>query len=244
MNILIPMAGLGKRFVDAGYTDIKPLIPVNGKPMIIAALDSLQLSGNFIFVIRNFDGYRNLVKVLETLYRGCEIILLTEATDGPARTCLYARKKIDTQEELVITNCDQIMNWYGEQFLNACRFEDSDGTIVTYNSTKPQNSYARLNHAGLVSEVAEKKVISNVSLVGIHYWKHGCDFVSSAMRMIYSNDRAPNGEFYVAPTYNYLINQGRCITAYHLPDGVYNSLGSPEDLDTYLRATNTHISTK
>lgn len=241
MNILIPMAGSGKRFSDAGYKMIKPLIDLWGRPMALRVLDSLGLHGNFIFVIRTFEGYEKLVSILKDTYP-CEIVILHSETDGPARTCLAATDYINNNEELVIANCDQIMHWQGSMFRHFC--SNTQGTVVTYNSTRPQNSYAKLAKDGTVVQIAEKKVISNVSLVGIHYWAHGIDFVRSAHHMINADDRAPNGEFYVAPTYNYMLRTpGTKVHVYHLPDGAYNSVGSPEDLYSYIEKVQPNAST-
>ena len=79
----------------------------------------------------------------------------------------------------------------------------------------------------------EKKPISDLALIGLHYWKKGSDFVNSSREMIFKNEMQVN-EFYIAPTYNYLISKGKKITNYHLNDNQYHSLGTPKDLHVYL----------
>ena len=233
MNILIPMAGLGSRFPKDRYPLPKPLIDVNGEPMIAAAVRSLGLSGNYIFVVRQDQHTALIRQTIESMLSESEIIVIDEVTEGPACTALMSSKHIDNQQELVITNCDQIMRWDPQLFLHIARLYD--GCVVTYHSDTPKNSYARLDPTGKVTEIREKKVISNISLNGIHYWKRGEHFVRSAHEMIKSQDRASNGEFYIAPTYNYMIEQGLTVGIHHIPNQQHNAVGVPEDLERYLR---------
>jgi hypothetical protein len=124
------------------------------------------------------------------------------------------------------------MEWNSNSFLlNVRQF---DGAVVTYHSDTDKNSYARVNKKGYVTEIREKEVISNISLNGIHYWKKGSHFVSSAEAMIASNDRAPNGEFYVGPTYNYMLQIGQTVGIYHIPNQQHHPVGVPIDLENYL----------
>lgn len=231
MNIVIPMAGNGSRFPKEKYLP-KPLIDVHGKPMICRALESLNLDGTYHFVIR-LDEYTEVVKDLISNYvNSCTFIEVDKTTEGPACSALLFEDQIDNDEELVIANCDQIMEWNSYLFLlNARQF---DGCVVTYYSTTDKNSYIRIDKQGLGLELREKVVISNIGLNGIHYWKHGTYFVNSSKKMIVANDRAPNGEFYIAPTYNYMINAGQQVGIYHIPNEQHHAVGTPEDLDIYL----------
>lgn len=229
MNILIPMAGLGLRFKEAGYTMPKPLIPVNGKPMIQAAVESLGVDGNWIFVTRKFH---DLKSRLEEIRPGCTVIELDFVTEGPACTCLAARHLIDSDEPLLTANVDQVMTWNGWAFSTAIKRLQHDGLIVTYTVHTPKNSYATIDKKGFVTRIAEKEIISNWSLNGIHFWKHGSDFVRSAEQMI-EKDLRVNGEFYIGPTYNELIEEGKKIVLYHIPAGEHHAIGTPDDLKRY-----------
>ena len=110
--------------------------------------------------------------------------------------------------------------------------------ILTYHTDTEKNSFARLDENGFVSEVREKEVISNVSLNGIHYWKMGKYFVGSAEEMIDKGDRAPNGEFYIGPTYNHMISHGLKVGIYHIPNCQHHAVGVPIDLERYLAYVN------
>jgi hypothetical protein len=130
------------------------------------------------------------------------------------------------------------MWWDGEIFLHYCRYKKFDGVVVTYHCNSTKNSYAKINKFGLVSEIREKQVISNISLNGIHYWKRGHDFVYSYDVMVSKNDRAPNGEFYIGPSYNHLISQGKSIGIFHIPNFQHHAVGTPDDMREYIRNEN------
>tara|TARA_B100000424_G_C22895434_1_gene476294 strand:+ start:482 stop:1207 length:726 start_codon:yes stop_codon:yes gene_type:complete len=233
LNILIPMAGLGSRFQTSGYTVPKPLIPIEGKPMIQHAVDTLGVEGDYIFVTQKSH---SLKSHLEAMYPGCKVIEIDYITKGSACTCLLAKKYINNDTPLIITNCDQIMWWDDKSFSTFIKNYPYDGLVVTYTSDTPKNSYIKLNRDGFGVELAEKQVISSISLNGIHYWRQGNDFVYSAETMIKNNENY-NGEFYVAPTYNSLIKKGKKIGVYHIPNEQHNAVGTPEDLIKYADKT-------
>ena len=226
------MAGLGSRLPISVYKTIKPLIPINGTAMIRLVVDSLNLDGRYIFIYRRDEYSTELEKVVGELEIPVEIVVVEELTKGPADTCLAASELINNDSELVIANADQIMWWNSNQFLSSARSEGLDGVIVTYSSTSERNSFARLSRNGLVTEVREKEVISEIALAGIHYWRKGKDFIRSAEKMI-SEGRYALGEFYVGPTYNLMIESGAKIGIYHIPGYQHNPVGIPEDLEKY-----------
>ena len=201
--------------------------------MIQWAITSLGLNGNYFFLIRK-DGYEELVKdairevVRQPLFRVIDFV-----TEGPACSALLFEEAITT-DELVIANCDQIMEWNPSLFLHYARYPLFDGMVVTYHSDTEKNSYAAVDQNGYVTRMREKEVISNISLNGIHYWRNGEDFVSSAREMIEADDRAYNGEFYISQSYNYLINKGKKIGIFHIPNQMHNPVGVPADLERYL----------
>ena len=235
-NVLIPMAGLGIRFATQGFALPKPLIDINGEPMIAKAIKTLDIDAQYLFVIakNNFsDRVKRVIKDVEPSAKFIEIDYLTE---GPAVTALLFKDLINYEEELIIANCDQIMEWNSNTFLVNARLYD--GCVVTYHTDTEKNSYARLDKKGFVTEIREKEVISNVSLNGIHYWKHGWHFIDSAEEMIENQDRAPNGEFYIGPTYNYMIRKNLKVGIYHIPNSQHHAVGVPSDLERYLNYEN------
>lgn len=229
INVVIPMAGAGSRFADAGYTFPKPLIEVHGKPMIQAVVESLNISAHYIFIVQeeHYEKY-NLRNVLNLIAPGCDIVRINGQTDGAARTVLKAEHLINSDKPLVIANSDQIVKWDSANFLYS--LANLDGGILTFKSTHPKWSYARVEN-GLVVEVAEKNPISDNATVGIYLWNRGSDFVKYAHQMI-DLDKRVNGEYYVAPVFNEAIAGG-------LRFGIREAqemwgVGTPEDLNYYL----------
>lgn len=242
VNILIPMAGRGERFSKHGFETPKPLIEINGIPMIEWAIKSLDFNLNinsFIFITRKYtiDQYnQKLSNILNSLVKNTQI-QIDYVTEGPASTALLAKEFINNDSPLVICNCDQIMFWNGNYFLSSALSSNYDGTIVTYQENTPKNSYAQLSKSGKVVKIAEKQVISNISLNGIHFWKKGKYFVDSAEQMIYNNERY-NNEFYIGPTYNQMIKNGLTVGIFHIPNQCHIPVGVPEDLETFLKKRN------
>ena len=228
MNVIIPMAGRGKRFEDAGYSFPKPLIDVNGKPMIQIIIENLNLTAKHIFICQGEHIQKFAIHDLMNLLKpDSEIISINEITQGAAETVLKAKDLINNDDELIIANSDQWIDWNQQHFLSFMRKKEADGGIVTFISTHPKWSYVRINDENLVEEVAEKRPISNIATVGIYYYKHGKDFVKAAEQMMTKNIRT-NNEFYVAPVFNEMILSGKKIHIY--PIAEMKGLGTPEDL--------------
>jgi len=237
MNILIPMAGLATRFVHEGITTPKPLIEVAGKPLIQHTLETLGLKGTFIFVTRRYEDPAHntaLSLKLKELAPGCREIMLETPTRGAVETCMAARDIIDTDEPLIVTNCDQRTEWDPAAFMSMLSALDPDGAVVTHESKDPKHSYAVLQGPnGTVSRIVEKKVVSSHALVGIHYWKHGRLFVQSAQALLTVLADMGTRECYVSETYNSLIDMGLRITAIGLGPNQYIPLGTPYDVAVY-----------
>jgi NDP-sugar pyrophosphorylase family protein len=232
MNIIIPAAGRGSRFHKT-HSVPKPLIPVNGMCMITRAILSLEIKGQYNFIVKRDEFLR---QTTDAIYASCidpNIIVIDETTEGSAVSALMFENKIDADSELIVVNCDQILDWESDIALNHMR--EYDGAVVSIKSNDPKHSFARVNN-DLVEEIVEKKPISDNALTGIHYWKRSGYFFDSARKMIENNDRT-NGEFYVGPTYNYLIRDGLGIGIYEVSDKEFYPVGTPEDLERYLNET-------
>lgn len=236
MNVLIPLAGLGTRFPIETYFYPKPLIKINNESMVVKAVKSLDIKGKYFFVIRKDQFSDEIKRSISSIILDSTFIEIDFITEGPACSALLFEDVINNDEELVIANCDQIMEWNSDVFLYNARLYD--GAIVTYHTDTDKNSFAKIDKAGLVTEIREKEVISNISLNGIHYWKKGKYFVESAKSMICNNDRAPNGEFYIGPTYNYMIKEKYKVGIYHIPNQQHHAVGVPEDLEKYIEYEN------
>jgi HAD superfamily hydrolase (TIGR01509 family) len=232
MNVLIPMAGAGSRFAEAGYTFPKPLIEVGNKPMIQVVVDNLNIDAHHIFIVQkeHYDQY-NLETVLNLIKPDCTIVQVEGVTEGAACTTMLAREYINNESPLVIANSDQFVEWNSNEVLYAFSTEGVGGGILTFESTHPKWSYARTDNDGWVDKVAEKDPISNNATVGVYYYSRGCDYVNSVDSMI-AKDIRTNNEFYVCPAYNEFIGTGGKVRIKNVP-GMWG-LGTPEDLNNFM----------
>ena len=153
-------------------------------------------------------------------------------TEGAACTTLLAKELINNNEPLVMANSDQFVEWDSNEFMYSMTADNIDAGILTFNSTHPKWSFAKLNEDGFVSEVAEKKPISDIATVGVYYWNKGSDYVKYAEQMI-SKDVRVNNEFYVCPVFNEAIQDGKKVKVF--PIEKMWGLGTPEDLDIFLK---------
>tara|TARA_B110000196_G_scaffold289742_1_gene275525 strand:- start:1565 stop:2932 length:1368 start_codon:yes stop_codon:yes gene_type:complete len=236
LNILIPLAGKGSRFQKQGYLFPKPLIEVNDKPMIQKVIENISIDANYFFIVlkEHVDKY-NLNYVLKNLEPNCKIIVCDNITEGAACTSLLARKYIDNNNPLLIANSDQIIKWDSSQVMYSFANSEIDGGILTFESSHPKWSYAKVDKNNYVIEVAEKKPISNLATVGIYYWKKGSDYVKYADQMIKKNIRV-NNEFYVCPVFNEAIVDSKKIITKNVEE--MWGIGTPEDLNFYLSRNN------
>jgi dTDP-glucose pyrophosphorylase len=235
IQIVVPMAGRGSRFANAGFTVPKPLIPVGGKPMIQWVIENVRPSQphqfTFICLSEHLERYPEVPATLRSLCPGCHIVTVNEVTEGAACTVLLAKEFINNDNPLMIANADQLVELDIDTYLAEIERQQAAGLIMTFEADHPKWSYCRMNAQGTVSEVVEKQVVSNEATVGVYNFRRGADYVRAAERMIQRGLRV-NNEFYVAPTYNQLIEEGGKIVVMRTGreyDGMYG-LGVPEDL--------------
>jgi dTDP-glucose pyrophosphorylase len=131
-----------------------------------------------------------------------------------------------------MANSDQFIDWDSNEFLYKMNETGADGGIVTFRSTHPKWSFAKIDDLGFVTEVAEKNPISDIATVGVYYWKRGSDYVKYAEQMIEKNKRV-NNEFYVCPVFNEAIEGGSKIRIFEIEK--MWGLGTPEDLEVFLK---------
>ena len=235
MNIVIPMAGLGSRFVRAGFDKPKPFIDVLGKPMIIRVLENLKYKdAKYILIARkeHLIKEKNLVDEIKNNFNA-EFIGIGKLTEGTACTVLYARKYINNNTPLMIANSDQIVDINIADFIDDSLNRSLDGSILTFidKEKNPKWSFVKLNN-DLVVEVKEKEAISEFATVGIYFFNKGKIFVESVIDMIIEYDRV-NNEFYTCPVYNYAIKSGAKIGIYNIDFSKMHGIGTPEDLEIF-----------
>jgi len=238
LNIVLPIAGRGSRFAVAGYPQPKPLIPVHGQPMIAAVVRNVRprCTHHFIFValVEHLE-HGGMREALTQVAPGCVIVPVDGVTEGAACTVLLAKELINSDEPLMLANSDQWVDLDIDDYLASMDRQRADGLIMTMAADDPKWSFVGLNAAKLVTRVVEKEAISNEATVGIYNFRRGRDFVRAAEQMIAANRRV-NSEFYVAPIYNELIEEGARVAIYNVGRegaGMYG-LGIPSDLQQFL----------
>jgi NDP-sugar pyrophosphorylase family protein len=235
MKIVIPMAGPDERFKQYGFPFPKPVVEIDGRPLIEHAFDCLRMTpkADFTFVIRKEDDQRfHLSDVLRLLDPNCTIITADGETAGAACTAMLAVEQIDNDEELVITNGDQILNFDLDRVLTEFRERRLDAGTVVFDSVHPRWSFVKTDAQGLVIEAAEKRPISRNATAGIYYFRKGSDFISAAKSMILKG-ASVNGGFFVCPAFNELILQQRKIGTYQIDRDDYISLATPQAVEEY-----------
>jgi len=218
---LIPMAGLGKRFVDAGYQLPKPLLPVGGKSMIARVISMLPAADRWVFVVRkeHIDDHL-VIDVIRKEVPRAEFVVAKENTSGQLSTCLLARDFVEDSDGLFIASCDQGFIW------NRKKFEELKGLdvvpwVFTKHSFLADNprawGWVKSNEQGMVQDVSVKVPVSgnpieDFALTGAFYFREGATFLKLADDLI-ERDEWVNGEFYVdslvglAPKKGFLAKQ-------------------------------------
>ena len=221
-------------FTKEGYTFPKPLIDVNGKPMIQTVVENLDFDCEYIFLVRkeHIEKYSGLINTLDRITNGkFEYVVVDGLTEGAACTALLAEEYIDNDEDLLIANSDQYIEYSPQNFLMLKNLTSADAIVYTFNAVHPKWSFVKTNSRGYAVEVAEKKPISNIATCGIYWYRHGSDFVKYAKQMIEKDIRV-NNEFYIAPVYNELIQDGKALIPFYVHS--MWGIGTPEDLRYFL----------
>jgi len=228
------MAGEGSRFAKEGYTFPKPLIDVRGKPMIQTVVENLDFDSEYVFLVRkkHIEQYSGILDTLDRITNGrFNYIEVDGLTEGAACTALLAEKYIDNDESLLIANSDQFISYEPENFNTIKSLTNVDSIVFTFNDVHPKWSFVKTNSRGFVTEVAEKRPISNIATCGIYWYRRGSDFVKYAKQMIEKDIRV-NNEFYIAPVYNELIQDGKSLIPFYVSQ--MWGIGTPEDLKRFL----------
>jgi dTDP-glucose pyrophosphorylase len=237
LNILVPLSVQSMFFEGSDYPFPKPLIEIDGKPMIQHLLENLSSIGGdkrFIFVLRDEDCSRYHLDSTVRLLAGADsvIIRLLNQTKGAACSALLAIDHIGNDEPLLIVNGDQIFDLDLNPLLARFRALGSDAGCLTFDSVHPRWSYVRLEGEHDIVETAEKHPISRHAIAGFYYFARGADFVLAAQHSI-RKDTCVDGVYYIAPVLNELVLLNRKLTALPIPNAAYHTFYSPKKIEEY-----------
>ena len=229
-KLIMPMAGEGSRFVEAGYTVPKPIIDVKGKPMFVRTIESIGLEfDKYIFITRKQHDIKNVVL---QHYPNAEVIELDQLTEGAACSVAQADPYMENDDSFCVCNCDQFFDWDSSKFEE---HKNNDGMILLFDELErnPKWSFADYNpDSQRIFQVAEKDPISSYATAGLYYWREWNTYMQSLQLMIDADDRT-NGEFYLCPVYNYTMKlKDSRITGIMIDQ--MHGVGIPEDLNTWL----------
>ena len=231
LNVVIPAAGEGKRFKDAGYVDPKPFIKLpNGKRMITNVVDNLNVGGCQLHQILRRDHLNDWGNCTDL--RLAHSVFIDKLTRGTAETCLLISSEIDNNKPLIIANSDQLLEWDPVSFYYFCQNTNLDGVVTVFNclDRNPKWSYCKLDDNRTVTELVEKEAVSDLACCGVWFWKRGSDFCKYAREMIASGITV-KGEFYISTVYNYAIADHKRVGTFVVDK--MTGLGTPEDLEKY-----------
>lgn len=236
LNILIPMGGVSD-FDSEEYRYPKPLIEINGKPMIelvVACLDQIKGEKQFVFIVNASDCQKyHLDNVLHLITNDRGIVIqLEKETAGAACSALMAIDHIDNDDALIISNGDHIFDYDLNRVISTFESRKIDAGTVCFDSVHPKWSFVRLDESKKIIETAEKRPLSRNAIAGLYYFRRGSDFIRAAMRTI-EKDASVNGRFYVAPTINELVLEGKNLEIHAIPSSVYHNFYSPHKLKEY-----------
>ena len=255
MNILIPMAGAGQRFQDAGYKISKPAIPTIDRrtgrlyPMVVCAtmdLPYVEENGcNVTYIDRDFHKEDGVESEITRYYSEASFITVDKLTEGQACTCLLAKEKINNENSLLIAGCDNGMVYNQEKLDRMTK--ECDVLVFTYRHNqavlKNPNAYGWMiaeEESCKVKGVSIKKAISDNPLqdhavVATFWFKHGSDFVTATEKMISEDDRV-NGEFYVDEVIKHCLELGMDVRVFEIDR--YIGWGTPKDFEEYTQTIN------
>jgi NDP-sugar pyrophosphorylase family protein len=239
VNLVLPAAGLGSRFRDIGEQRPKPLIPIFDIPMIMWVLLNFPLSSeDKVWIIsQEKDGIpKSVGEFAKTLPFEIEFLEIHGLTLGPASTVNLVLAGLPDGEGLVVANTDQYVFSDLNPFVEMVRKKSSDGQILTMNATSNAWSYVGRDATGRINQVIEKVEISNEATVGVYGWSDVA-LAKRAFEDTFLRDIRTNNEFYVAPTYNFLIEQGFAVETFLIGDhgDAVHGLGTPADLEAFLK---------
>jgi NDP-sugar pyrophosphorylase family protein len=244
MKVVIPMSGMSRRFMDAGYTVPKYLLEIDGKTVIEHIIDLYPKDTEFVCILnrKHHDETDVAGLLLHKLPEGSSIRVIDPHKLGPVHSVLQALKDIDDEEQVIVNYCDFSMNWDYDDFKSHVDDTQCDGCVVSYTGFHPHmlgsDNYAfcRLRMGSYqIEEIREKRPftddkMSEFASTGTYYFKKG-KYVKYYFQKLIDEDVNINGEYYVSLVHNLMIKDGLYNTVYEVPNML--QWGTPLDVKMY-----------
>ena len=239
MKIIIPMSGKGKRFVDAGYKDPKPLIVVDNKPIIKHVIDLFPREKDILCICnKEHIETTNMRTILESY--GAQVHVIESHSLGPVYAVSQVFDQLDDEEEVIISYCDYGTVWNYEQF--KLDIKNYDGGIVAYKGFHPHmlgtDNYAFMRCDGKrVLEIREKEPFTDNRMNeyasnGAYYFKKGTYVKKYFTELMQLGDLGKkNGEYYISLVYNLMIKDNMNVGVFEIDKML--QWGTPYDLSIY-----------
>ena len=246
MKIIIPMTGVGQRFLDAGYKTPKPLIEVDGKPMIEHVVNLFPGEKDIIFICNSKHlKETNMRSVLQKIAPCGQIVEISPHKKGPVYAVYQIRNLIDDEEEVIVNYCDFGTYWDYKDFLKHTRERNADGAIPAYKGFHP-HMLGKINYAFMrddkqwMLEIQEKRPFTNNRMNeyasnGTYYFKKGA-YVKKYFKQLMDEDLNLNGEYYVSMVYNLLVKDNLKVSIYEIQH--MQQWGTPGELEEYVGWSN------
>ncbi len=243
--VVIPAGGSGVRFQNSEFKELKPFINFLGKTMfewILLGFNSKIYNVKFKIIIRREfqNQYNKEIKYLENQYNVI-FYYIDLITEGTTATALFLYDEINNDDFLLLANCDQIVDIDFDDFLNEHLSSKVDGSMLVFeNIAKDKKwSYVKVDNNDMIQFVKAKDPISDWAVVGWYCYTKASYFISSGIKQIINLDKV-NGEYYLCPTFNYLISEGKQIKAIKIKASKMHGIGTPKDLKKYLSQNTTN----
>ncbi|MFA6214474.1 MAG: sugar phosphate nucleotidyltransferase [Candidatus Micrarchaeia archaeon] len=242
MQVIIPMSGAGDRFIRAGYSVPKPLIEVEGKPMIEHVVSLFPGETGFLFITnRRHMESTNMEAMLRRIAPGCRIVSMEPAKLGPVYAVLQAKDFIRDDEPAIVNYCDFFAKWNYAHFKKFVSETGCDGCIPSYRGFHPHSlgsthyAYLRVDEGGRMLQIREKEAFTDNRMqeyasAGTYYFSKG-SHVKKYFRLLMDRGISKNGEYYASLAYNLMNDDGLSTYVYGLEK--FLQWGTPEDLEEY-----------
>lgn len=237
MTMIITMAGAGSRFRKAGYNCPKYMIEAKGKTLFEWSMDSLldynSHVSKYVFVVRAEDNTSDFIKEKCAKYGidNLDVVELDHMTDGQATTCMLAIPCCNSTDAIMVYNIDTYVEPYEMKYIDI----SGDGHIPCFHAEGDHWSFVKLDREGRVAEVREKVRISDNCTLGAYYFSSAQLYKDLYEEYYRADCRMEKNEKYIAPLYNFMIEKGMIVTISIIDDRKVHVLGTPEELNMFLR---------